>query len=88
MAISPANRIRFERMGVNSVRKDIGMGWLIPDHEDSLQAREWVREQELRSEANDRRRFWWMLIFTLIAAVAACIAAEPIIKDWIRPPTH
>jgi hypothetical protein len=83
MAISPVSRAKFEKLGLNSVRNDIGKGWLIPDHEESLQARAWVREQEIRSEGYDRWRFWSMLIFTFVAAVAACIAAWPILKDWI-----
>jgi type IV secretory pathway component VirB8 len=88
VAISPDSRAKFEKLGLNSVRKDIGMGWLISDHEESLQARAWVREQEIRLERYDRLRFWSMLIFTFIAAVAACIAAEPILKDWIWTPNH
>jgi hypothetical protein len=83
VAINPASRAKFKEMGLNAVRGDIGRGWLIPDYEESMEAREWVREQEIKLEGYDRWRFWSMLIFTLVAAVAACIAAWPILKEWI-----
>jgi type IV secretory pathway component VirB8 len=53
-----------------------------------FEAQEWMHEQQTKLERREAFRFWSMLIFTLIAAVAACIAAEPVVKDWIWPTTH
>jgi len=42
----------------------------------------WLRHQEARIEQEQTRRYRWVLCWTIVAAVAACIAAWPIIKDF------
>jgi hypothetical protein len=32
----------------------------------------------------DSVRYKWMLAFTIVAAVAALIAAWPVVKDWLK----
>jgi hypothetical protein len=51
-------------------------------HQKQKEAAEWLREQRDRDERRDAVRFWGMLFLTFVAAVAACIAAWPIIKNW------
>jgi type IV secretory pathway component VirB8 len=88
MTIRPKSRAKFEKLGLQYVRKDIGFGFSIEDALQTEEAKEWMHEQEIKLERRESWRFWSMLLFTLIAAVAACIAAEPIVKDWIWPPIH
>jgi hypothetical protein len=47
-------------------------------------AAEWVAEQDRKKERRESRRFWSVLIFTVIAALAAVVAAIPVV--W--PPAH
>jgi hypothetical protein len=82
MTISPAQRERFEKLGVDFVRTDIATGPRIQDCEESTAALEWVHEQNMRLARRDALRFWWMLTFTFIAAIAASIAAWPVILEW------
>src|ERR1700730_4133459 len=86
MAISPSSRAKFEKLGLQYVRKDIGMGFSLTDGQERVEAQEWMHEQQTKLERRETFRYWSMLVFTLIAAVAACIAAEPIVKVWIWPP--
>jgi hypothetical protein len=44
----------------------------------------WLRDQESRIEQEQTRRYRWVLTWTIVAAVAACIAAWPIIKDFVQ----
>jgi type IV secretory pathway component VirB8 len=88
MAIRPASRAKFKKLGLQYVRKDIGFGFSIADEQETAEAKEWMHEEETKLARRESWRFWSMLIFTLIAAVAACIAAVPVIKDWIWPAIH
>jgi hypothetical protein len=74
--IRPESRVKFEKLGLQYVRKDIGFGFSIDDELQTAEAKEWMHEQETKLERREAWRFWSMLIFTFIAAVAACIAAE------------
>ena len=56
---------------------DFPMGTVIPDGPARGQALEWIARQEAKQRRRDTCRFWAILIFTIIAAVAACIAAWP-----------
>jgi hypothetical protein len=43
-------------------------------------ASEWLREKRDKEERHETLGFWSMTILTAIAAIAACIAAWPVIK--------
>jgi hypothetical protein len=84
MAISPGNRAKFEKLGLDFVRSDIVMGFYIEDNQERAEAREWMHEQEKYLARRDALRFWSMLLLTFIAAGAACVAAWPVMKDWLH----
>jgi hypothetical protein len=44
------------------------------------QAHEWLKELQIKKSRRDTWRFWFMILLTAVAAIAACIAAWPIIK--------
>ncbi len=79
MAIDPANRAVFEKLGLELVIIDMPIGSLIQDGAMRGQALEWIGEQRAIKQRQDDRRFWAMVILTAIAAIAACIAAWPIL---------
>jgi hypothetical protein len=83
MTISPDNQKLFESMGVDAVRIDLLSGFegnvKIPRGPARDEAKEWLGEEERKQ----RRRERLMLGLTVVAAVAASIAAWPIIKDWL-----
>ena len=67
-------------MGVAFVRLDIAMGQFIESNADQKEAFKWVYEQETIARKSSSRQFWAMIILTAIVAVAACIAAWPVLK--------
>jgi hypothetical protein len=88
MTISDRNRAQFEAIGLSAIRRELAVGnnyYLPIDAESQRQAREWVNEkleEQRREKATDKR---WQIIIGgagLVAAVAACIAAWPIVKAW------
>jgi hypothetical protein len=89
MAISSQNRTRFEGIGLDAVRHELGVGYvkfLIGD-EQRQQAGEWLAEQDAKGQTDRtfRKRVQiTSLIVSLIAAVAAMIAAWPVVRDWLR----
>jgi hypothetical protein len=79
MTIEPASRVRFEGLGLSLMRIDVPVGAVISDNLRD-QALERIAEQE---DAQTRRESWGfrvMIFLTAIAAIAACIAAWPVIK--------
>jgi hypothetical protein len=83
MTISPEQRATFEQLGIDFVRNDVALSPIIQDGAESLAALEWMHEQNVRLARRDALRFWWMFTFTFIAAVAASIAAWPVILEWL-----
>jgi hypothetical protein len=81
MALSPY-RAKFERQGVELTRRYLIRG--IADKDETIDAQAWLAEQDHMNLRKEKWRYWWMLGFTIIAAVAGSIAAWPIIKDWFR----
>jgi hypothetical protein len=85
--ISPDNRKLFESMGVDAVRTDMTRAFegnmKIPPGPGRHEAVAWLSEQERKQRRRDAWRYWFMFVLTAVAAVAASIAAWPIIKDWI-----
>jgi type IV secretory pathway component VirB8 len=67
-------------MGAAFVRLDIAMGQFIESNADQKEAFDWLHEQETIARKSRVRQFWAMIILTAIAAVAACIAAWPVLK--------
>jgi hypothetical protein len=72
MAITDGNRRRFENLGARVVRNDIGIGVFIEQRPDREQALEWLAEIDRR---RDNFLRWIMFGVTVVAAVAAVIAA-------------
>jgi len=82
MAIMPENRKKFEKQGVNLTRLYLQMG--IIDKQENIDAQRWLEEQDRKNFRQQNWRYWWMLGFTIIAALTGSIAAWPIIKEWFR----
>ena len=81
MALSPY-RAKFERQGVELTRRYLIRG--IADKDETIDAQAWLAEQDRMNLRKEKWRYWWMLGFTIIAAVTGSIAAWPIIKNWFR----
>jgi hypothetical protein len=85
MTITPANRKLFESLGVDVVRTDLLRGFegnvRIPRGPARDEAVEWLTEQERKQRKRETRRYWFMMGLTLVAAIAASIAAWPTIKE-------
>jgi uncharacterized membrane protein YdbT with pleckstrin-like domain len=82
-------RKAFEKTGPETLRLQLGRS----DHtgEYRQEAIKWLLEQDARAATIERERFQTMRRWTIIgvvvagiAAIAALIAAWPVIKDWIR----
>jgi hypothetical protein len=56
----------------------------IIDKQENIDAQRWLAEQDRKNLRQENWRYWWMLGFTIIAAVTGSIAAWPIIKEWFR----
>jgi hypothetical protein len=87
MTITPNNRKLFESMGVDAVRTDLLRAFegnqRIPPGPGRHQALEWLSEQERKQRRRETLRYWITVGLTLVAAIAACIAAWPIVKGWL-----
>lgn len=89
MTVSDKNRARFEAIGLSAIRRELAVGnsfYLPIDAESQREAREWVVEKLDEGRRNKTIDDRWRLIIGsagLVAAVAACIAAWPIIKGWL-----
>jgi len=84
MTISPEQPAKFEQLGLDFVRNDIALSPIIQDGAESAAALEWMHEQNMRLARRDALRFWCMLTLTIIAAVAASIAAWPVVLEWLE----
>ena len=88
MTVTLNNRKLFESMGVDAVRTDLLRAFegnqKIPPGPGRHQALEWLSEQERKQRRRETRRYWFMFVFTLVAAGAACIAAWSIVKEWLQ----
>jgi hypothetical protein len=49
------------------------------EHQEAIM---WLAEEEHKATWREAKRYWWMLGFTIAAAVAASIAAWPVVKEW------
>jgi hypothetical protein len=87
MTITPDNRKLFESMGVDAVRTDLLRAFegnqRIPPGHGRHEAPEWISEQERKQRRRETWRYWTTVWLMLIAAIAACIAAWPIVKGWL-----
>jgi hypothetical protein len=86
-AITPNNRKLFESLGVDVVRTDLLRGFegntRIPRGPARVEALEWLTEQDGVQRRRETRRYWVMVFLTLVAAIAASIAAWPTLKGWL-----
>jgi hypothetical protein len=80
--IRPEQRAKFERMGLAFVRQWLQMG--VVDSVENLEVQQWIMEESRRVERKETLRYWGMLVMTFIAAVAAVIAAVPVVKEWLH----
>jgi hypothetical protein len=69
--------MKFKKQGVDLTLRNLQMGNM--DGPETQEAVSWIEEQE--HAANQRDRL--MLIFTIIAAAAALVAAWPTVKEWV-----
>jgi hypothetical protein len=47
-------------------------------------ARAWLSERAAARQSTERFRFWTVLIIAVISAIAAIIAAWPVVKAWMQ----
>jgi hypothetical protein len=87
MAITPENRKLFESMGVDAVRTDMMRAFegnmRIPPGPGRDEALAWLSEQERKQRRREAWHYWLNLGLTALAAIAASIAAWPILKVWL-----
>lgn len=69
-------------MGLAFVRQWLQMG--VVDSVENLEVQQWIMEESRRVERKETLRYWGMLVMTFIAAVAAVIAAVPVVKEWLH----
>jgi hypothetical protein len=81
MSIRPDSRAKFEKQGVFLTKRNLEMENM--DGPEQLEAVSWLAEQERFSKRRDCVQYGLMLLFTIIAAVSAMIAAWPVVKDWL-----
>jgi len=93
MAIPDRDRSRYEAIGLTAIRRELEVGNVQYLHGDvqRRQAREWVDEETAKAEKETRKtrrlettKFVASLLVGIVAAVAAMIAAWPVIKEWFR----
>jgi hypothetical protein len=98
MTISDRNRTYFEAIGLADIGRELVVGSVLypGDANDRrrAEAREWVDEQNAKREQEKRearereaKTLGWTIagvIVAIVAAVAAIIAAWPVIREWIR----
>jgi hypothetical protein len=93
MAISDESCARFEGIGVEPIRRELAVGNVFYLHGPEMrrQAQEWVVEQDAKlaeGTKSGRRieniKYFVALFVSVVAAVAAMIAAWPVIKEWLR----
>jgi len=81
MSIRPESRQKFETQGVYLTQQNLQMGNL--DGREHQEAIMWLAEEEHKVSRREANRYWSMLGFTIVAAVAASIAAWPVVKEWL-----
>jgi hypothetical protein len=90
MTITPDNRKMFQQMGTDAVRIDLLRGFegneRIPRGPARQEALDWLAEQDGKQRRRETRHYWGIVVLTAIAAIAACIAAWPIIEGWLSLP--
>jgi hypothetical protein len=83
MTVTPNNRKLFESIGVDAVRTDLLRAFegnqRIPAGPGRHQALEWLSEQERKQRRRETLQYWLMFAFTVVAAIAACVAALPVV---------
>jgi hypothetical protein len=82
-------RKAFEKTGPETLRLQLGRNDYAGEYRQ--EAIKWLLEQDAKAAAIERERFQTMRRWTIIgvvvaaiAAIAALIAAWPVIKEWIR----
>jgi hypothetical protein len=94
--VSPDIREHFELYGTDVIALVLGLGSMTGQGIGSApvqpttammvvfgnqkEAAAWLREKRDQAACHETVRFWGMLILTAVAAIAACVAAWPIIK--------
>jgi hypothetical protein len=90
MTINPHNRKKFESMGIDAVRLDLLRGFegneRIPRGSERQEAFEWLVEEDGKQRRRETRHYWGIVVLTAIAAIAACMAAWPIVEGWLSLP--
>jgi hypothetical protein len=82
------NRFRadLEKLGEDVVRHRLANRMPIGDGSDNLpydEAKAWLAEKATARHSVGKFRFWIILVIAVISAVAAAIAAVPVLKSWI-----
>src|SRR5436190_19262538 len=77
-------------MGADAVRLDLMRRFegneRIPRGSKRQEAFEWLVEDGGKQRRRETRHYWGIVVLTAIAAIAACIAAWPIVGGWLSRP--
>jgi hypothetical protein len=65
----------FEALGVETLRLRVTNPWVTLDDKYRREAEAWLREQDVVTEAREKKRYRTILGWTIAAAVASIIAA-------------
>jgi hypothetical protein len=78
-------RAEMQRLGVGVVRARFIARQPVTDampYPDAIYARQWLADEERKA----RRRERFLTAVAVVAAIAACIAAWPIVRGWFGSP--
>jgi hypothetical protein len=81
MSVRADIRAKFEKQGVLLTKLNLQMGNM--DGPEQQEAVRWIAEQQHASDRRDAIRYRTMLFFTIVAALAALVAAWPTVKEWL-----
>ena len=80
-------REALERLGEDVVRHRLANRMPIGDGAENLpydEARAWLAEKATERRRTESRRYRTILIIAIVSAVAAVIAALPVLRSWLR----
>ena len=78
-------RTELEKLGEDVVRYRISNRMPISDGSDNLpydEAKAWLAEKAAVRQRAENFRYWTVLVVAVISAIAAIVAALPVVRSW------
>jgi len=79
-------RSALEKLGEDVVRHRLSNRMPIGDGADNLpydEAKAWLAEKADARRRAENLRYWTILIVAVVSAIAAIVAAVPVVKSWV-----